>query len=377
MNHCIPTVTNKPVRTALYQAALGTLASGLLVVSSAALSGTYIDSETRNTGTVKAVHAGEKKLVGWSVAFDNDILVPSSRDQDYTYGMSATLAGTAARDSIVSLHQPLSRLNHWFNGDLKYSKQARHSIEAGLYGFTPEDISRKDRNHDDRPFASLLYLSSSKQQPGITENTSWRSTLTVGVLGLDVVGDLQNEVHRATNSDIAQGWDNQISDGGELTARYSIARQRRWDIGNPNVEIKTTVQGSAGYLTEASWGVSMRVGHLTTPWQSFNPELSTYRENATEISGQNSGDGSYFLAGLALKARAYNAFLQGQFRNSDVSYHSDELNHGIVEAWLGYSHSFAGGYRASYILRGHSSEVKSGAGDRNVIWGGLMLSQSF
>ena len=80
---------------------------------------------------------------------------------------------------------------------------------------------------------------------------------------------------------------------------------------------------------------------------------------------------------MAFKARAYNAFLQGQFRDSDVSYDSDEINHGIVEAWAGYTHSFNDGYRLSYTIRGHSSEIKSGAGDRSVLWGGLTLVKNF
>ena len=41
-------------------------------------------------------------------------------------------------------------------------------------------------------------------------------------------------------------------------------------------EVKLTVGGSAGYLTEASAAVSMRWGRIRTPWWSFNPELGDY-----------------------------------------------------------------------------------------------------
>ena len=87
-------------------------------------------------------------------------------------------------------------------------------------------------------FASIIYLSNTQELASRSANTIWRTTLTLGILGLDLVGDIQNEVHRATNSQKANGWHNQISDGGELTARYSVARQTRWRIDNPNLELK-------------------------------------------------------------------------------------------------------------------------------------------
>ena len=329
----------------------------------------------------------------WALALDNDILVPSSRDQDYTYGVSATYTGASTKEAFLSLHGPLQWVDRSLGRFLGRGSKAlsdnsvelslsdfqyeTHSVELGLYGFTPEDILNNNADQNDRPYASLLYVSSSKEIRSYISDVSWRSTLTFGVLGLDLVGDLQNEVHKATGSDRARGWSNQISDGGELTARYSVARQRLWSTGNPNLELKSVAQGSVGYLTEASWGLSLRVGRLATPWQSFNPALTSYRENATDTTALGGHDENYFLLGFALKARAYNVFLQGQFRDSAVTYRSSELRHGIAEAWLGYSYSFKGGYRASYILRGHTSEVESGRGDRNVLWGGLTLSKTF
>jgi hypothetical protein len=85
----------------------------------------------------------------------------------------------------------------------------------------------------------------------------------------------------------------------------------------------------------------------------------------------------YFWTGISLKARAYNAFLQGQFKDSEVTYDSDELNHGIVEAWVGYTVALAEGYSFTYSIRGHTSELKQGVGDRNVLWGGLQITKTF
>lgn len=330
----------------------------------------FINEET-------SFHRREKALSGWAISIDNDILVPSSRDQDYTYGSSVSVAGKSTRDYFLSLDRPLSWLNQSIGISAKNRTPTSHGYEVGLYGFTPEDTSGTTNPNDDRPYASIVYWSSSQELATTSPNSIWRSTLTVGILGLDIVGDLQNEVHRITDSDRANGWDRQISDGGELTARYSIAKQTRWDLNNPNIELKTSTQASLGYLTEVSWGASLRMGKIASRWQSYNPELTAYGEQSNQSVDDQLVVERYFLLGAAIKARSYNAFLQGQFRDNDFDYSADELNHAIFEAWAGYTHSFRQGYRVSYLLRAHSSEVKHGRGDRNVIWGGLTLSKAY
>lgn len=40
-----------------------------------------------------------------------------------------------------------------------------------------------------------------------------------------------------------------------------------------------------------------------------------------------------------MKARAYNAFLQGQFRDSDHELSANDLNVLLAEVWAGYTHT--------------------------------------
>ena len=312
-----------------------------------------------------------------SFAFDNDILVPGSRDQDYTYGLNLTFAGKGVEDHWASLHEPLDWLDRKIGLDRRAGNSTQSGkIEYGMFGFTPENIMLAEPQQDDRPYAGLVYVASTREHYQPMSDVSWQSTLTLGVLGLDIVGELQKGVHSFTGSDQPRGWDNQISEGGELTARYSVARQRLLFRSGSGLEIKTTTLGSVGYLTEASWSLSLRAGKIHTPWVSFNPELTSYGENSIP-GGQSQVSEHYFWTGFSLKARAYNAFMQGQFKDSEVTYHSDELNHGIVEAWVGYTIALNDGYSFTYSIRGHTSELKQGAGDRNVIWGGLLVTKSF
>lgn len=318
-----------------------------------------------------------KPTSSWAFAFDNDVLVPGHRDQDYTYGLNFTQTGASARTASLALNKPLVAIDGWIGFEhASLSTQETFSREIGAFGFTPEDITVSGANINDRPYASLVYLSSSREQVDLVDNVAWKSTLTVGVLGLGLVGELQNIAHQGTNGKTAQGWDNQISEGGELTGRYVIARQKYFDSFSENIEVKSTVQASVGYLTEASWSLSMRTGRIHSPWSSFNPELASYGEKSSYSSNAKSVNERYFWAGVAVKARAYNAFLQGQFRESAVTYKHHQLNPLLVEAWAGYTFAFKQGYRVSYVLRGHSSEIEEGAGDRNLLWGGIIIARS-
>lgn len=318
----------------------------------------------------------QKSKSSWAFAFDNDILVPGSRDQDYTYGMNITYTGKQADQHWASLHQHLDWINQKLDIDGFVTPGISASrIEYGLFGFTPEDISIASANQDDRPYASLVYVSSTRETYHPFQDVSWQSTLTIGVMGLDIVGDIQNEVHSVLDGDQVEGWDNQISDGGEPTARYSLSRQSLLHKSGSGTEIKNTLQGSVGYITEASWSLSLRTGKILSPWVSFNPELTSYAENSIPNAISRVSE-HYFWTGVSVKYRVYNAFLEGQFKDSVVTYDDNDINRGIVEAWLGYTIALPNGYSFTYSVRGHTSEINRGIGDRNVIWGGVLISKT-
>lgn len=348
--------------------------AGFAVAIAISANAALAEAPLPNTKTTYIDHT--VKTSSWGLAFDNDILVPGKRDQDYTYGANVHVAGAKATEHWLSLHRPLNTLNKALNIKRPNVTTTVHKIEYGLFGFTPEDINQAQPTKDDRPYASLIYVSSSTETYDYARDVSWNSSLTIGLLGLNLVGKLQEHVHEATDGDKPQGWSHQISDGGEPTLRYTLARQSLLYQDTQGFEIKHSTQASLGYITEASWSISARYGDIHTSWASFNPELVNYGEQSAQTTKTKLSE-HYFWAGLALKARAYNAFLQGQFRDSDVEYSHDEIHHGILEAWLGYTVAFENGIRLTYTLRGHTSELKDGIGDRHVVWGGINVAKTF
>ena len=91
-------------------------------------------------------------------------LVAGSRDQDYTYGHNIAFTGKQADQKWTSMHDSLdwpnqqTGLSGLLDSGIRTSK-----IEYGLFGFTPEDISLSEANPGDRPCASLIYVSSSRE----------------------------------------------------------------------------------------------------------------------------------------------------------------------------------------------------------------------
>lgn len=336
----------------------------VLVVSVAAMAPWVFAEEGRIWQGEPAAKIGER----WAFAYENDFLVPGTRDQDYTYGLSLSLA----KNELVAAqsHSPLIMIDRLLGSK---GKAYCGGIEFGLYGFTPEDIESDVLNIRDRPFASLVYISTSIEHHNAEQTEVRRSQITYGILGLGWVGQLQEATHALLDGDKPKGWDQQVAEGGEFTLRYNWSRQRLLNAGNSRTEWRLTQQVSLGYITETSLGVSFRSGQLNSVWHNFSPELASYAEASANT--QRSREEWFFWGGAAVKARAYNAFLQGQFRHSAHTFDGGDLNHWIGEAWFGITRAWNNGIYASYGVRGHTSEVKSGVANRNVIWGGLLLGK--
>lgn len=328
---------------------------------------------TLNAGASEADSASGARL-----HIDNDLFAGRDRDRDYTGGFAVTISGDAAREGLLSMESMDGVLAAIDRRD--GASEIHHARQFGLMVFTPGDIESRAPVTNDRPYASLLFASNGRVYVE-DARTAWSSSLTVGVLGLSLASDVHNAVHDLMGSERPQGYDHQISAGGEPTARYSLARHHLW-IADPSgaLDVKTTVQGSVGFLTETSAAVSMRVGRFNSAWWSFAPELSDYiaapvptdpaaaRHGPTEL---------YLFAGARVKARAYNAFLQGQLRDSAVEYSYGEIEPVVAQAWIGVVTQVLDQTQLSYTLNFQSAELRDGEGARSSLWGAVQVAHVF
>jgi hypothetical protein len=310
---------------------------------------------------------------------DNDLFAGREGDRDYTGGFAVTLTGESAARGLLTLDPALQRIDRAIE-PLGAAASVHYARQAGLMVFTPGDILTAEPVAGDRPYASLLYATNARMYVADNGRDAWSSSVTVGVLGLPLASELHDLVHDAVGSESPQGYKHQISEGGELTGRYTLARHHLW-IADPSgsLDVKTTVQGSIGFLTEASAAVSMRVGRFNSAWWSFAPELTDYVAAPVPTDSRAaSGDGElYLFIGARVKARAYNAFLQGQFRENNVEHSHGDIEPIVAQGWVGFVTQVFEQTQLSYTLNYQTAELREGDGAQSSLWAGVQLAHAF
>ena len=358
---------------------------GLLLSSLSVSARAEVDQEATLEQLVRhAASPPATEASSWSLVLDNDLFSPEGTDRDYTGGFAVALHGAQAARYWWSLDRILRLIDApLFAGSAQWrSVSPVHGLQAGFMIFTPQNLASSAVIAGDRPYASLLFLSNARDYVEADERRSRYSGLTVGILGLHATTEVQAAVHRVMGDVQPHGSGNQISEGGELTARFltggSQLRAQRL-LGSKSAELKTTWEMSAGYLTEASYAVTARLGLIDSPWWTFNPERFDYISQPAPVAEPRAGSRGelYFWAGAKVRLRAYNAFLQGQFRDSAYTLGAGDINHVIGEAWLGVTSRLSNATQISYVVRYQTAEVRTAAGHRSPVWGGLTISHFF
>ncbi len=336
--------------------------------------------------TVAEAQVVEKPETGWTFYLDNDALISGSPDRDYTGGFAVTLSGSQATRYLPFLHSmressdQLSGFAHYTDSGQGFSL---HSFEFGLMLFTPTDQTTSMPILDDHPYASILFAAQSQQSINPAEHIAYQSTLTLGILGLHIGSAIQTSIHRFIDVDKPRGWHNQISDGGELTAKYTTSLQKTLFMQhNPyraQQEFKVNAEANVGFSTDINVGINWRIGRLNTPWWSFNPHQADYinlGSPVTAMAGQEKHRELFFWFGANVKYRFYNSILQGQFRDSKVTFGHDQLNHVIGEIWGGVTYEFADNFRGSLFYRARTAEIDTDKAHAPR-WAGIILSRAY
>lgn len=330
----------------------------------------------------------EPEFGGWQLYIDNDLFVGSGRDRDYTGGLAWSANGRATTDYWFSLDDWLGRVDRLIGFDRLRTADGteaplttRHGVELGVLLFTPSDITRSEALPDDHPYANVLFLTNSRQTVSADGGHIDQSALTLGLLGSPLGAWAQTVIHTAVGGSDPQGWNHQISAGGEPTLRYALGRQtllRSTRHDGRGFDLSWGVKGGIGYATDMTGLVRFRWGRFNSPWWLFAPHQSDYiclgitepRQLVTR-----GGEELFLWGGVSTRLRLYNAILQGQFRDSDVTIPADELNHLIGEAWLGITAKRADGWVFSFVLRGRTNEIR-GADQPSPVWGSIVIAHS-
>lgn len=324
--------------------------------------------------------------VGGGIVLDEHIFTHGARDQDYNGGGELTFSGQRGGPIARALDAALGFIDGKTCPHDRFAApgwQRGRAFAAGLLIFTPRDLASHEVIYDDRPYASLFFISSGRRYVSPATEVVYNSSLTFGMLGLEAAHSVQHALHSITGSVQPQGWSHQISDGGEPTLRYQAARQALladFGHGTWRGDSKWTAAGSVGTVTEASLAFNARWGRIESPWWAFTPEQTMYVQETQPVApplGLDSPSEIFVFAGARAKLRVYNAFLQGQFRHSDLTYSLSDVNKTLAEVWVGVEWRTSSGWAVQYLARWESPELRWGPGSRSFTWGSIEISKSF
>ncbi len=327
--------------------------------------------------TDRSMDAGNT-ATDWRIQIDNDALATGGRDRNYTGGFQFSQSGEGVAERALSLDGWLGRIDDLVDLDVPSAATLSHSMQAGILIFTPEEVSTTEPIYNDHPYSNLIFLSNSRQWLSVESRSVTRSSLMIGVLGTNAAKALQQGLHSMIDVEEANGWENQISDGGEPTFRYSLSRSSiltsRHTTGFFSYDVSTTLEGNIGYMTGVNAGVAMRFGKINPMGRYSLPEPSDhFTFSYAPLTTEGKPSEFFMMAGANVRLRAYNVLLQGQFRESEVAISGSELNPLIGEAWLGAG-AASNGWLASYVLRARTKEFDTQQG--NHVWGTLTVSKS-
>ena len=348
------------------------------------------------------VSGDAKAFSGFALAVEQDRLFnPWNEDRNYTMGVGFGFAGELGYDKDpvftpwrLTALLPLIRegLDRSLLGIGCIYKRMRagtgmseYSWTFGTTAFTPDDLANPDPILDDRPYASLMFLSTRRVRVDARDE-AWAlsSDFTLGVLGLGVAEAVQTWIHEGNTSDVPMGWKNQISEGGELTGMYGLKYQRRprsvndWFSSDDFLQLEWTWHGlgQLGYYVAAEAGFSVRAGRFQSEfWQWASNPLNSQNEALRALKQ----DCEYF-AFAALRGRGvhHNSLLEGQFRESVVTVDAEPW---IAEGEAGLSGScLIKGRRIGLTwvtIAGRTPEFKAAGDRRNHWWGSVFATVRF
>lgn len=320
-----------------------------------------------------ALQAADK---GIGIYTDQDLFLPVvNEDRDYTMGLAVEFFDQ--QPSSLFFDNLLRYLENTFRLNRQHIDVAR-SYLLGSVNYTPQDLSQSAPIPGDRPYASLVFLANKRAI--VHKDSAVAAEIQIGLLGTYLARAVQTALHRhwrdATGDSTPvdpKGWRNQISAGGEPTARLRIAGSHLLPGNSRWFDLAVDAEANIGYQTNAAIGFSARAGWLKSNFASipFNPI-----NRGNYVPDPHAGE-FYLWGAYRARAIAYDALLQGQFRDSALTYGFSDLNHLVHEAGVGVTVTPWKQLQLTLAANMKTAELKSALANRTHWWGGTYLTVAF
>jgi lipid A 3-O-deacylase len=238
-----------------------------------------------------------------SLVFENDLF--ASRDQHYTNGIR--LAWLSAEDEVPGFLRRAAGVLPMF----RRGEGALVEYAVGQSMYTPGDLTRRDPDPADRPYAGWLYGSVGLAlEHGRTLD---RLELALGVVGPAALAEeTQRLVHHLVGDEPARGWGSQLGNEPGVVLTY----ERAWraalsaTVGPLEADLTPHAGGAVGNVfTYANAGATLRLGP-DLPLDYGPPRIEPSLPGSGNFEPRK-GLGWYLFAGVDGRAVARNIFLDG------------------------------------------------------------------
>ena len=174
--------------------------------------------------------------------------------------------------------------------------------------------------------------------------------VVLGFLGSGVPAALQTWIHENNSSVVPQGWDNEISAGGEPTILLRAQYERRltacWSggCGHPELygrrffEATMFGEGMVGYYGNVAGGLRARIGWFQSEFWDFDgAPLGSVAQAAgvPEKEGFRNRFEIFAFGGVQGRLVAWNALLQGQFKSNPYEIAASDVKRALGEFQVG------------------------------------------
>lgn len=302
-----------------------------------------------------------------SLSYENDLIGDGS-DGNYTNGVR--LSYFDVETDMPPIINQLAEAIPTF--DINATTSTFYSLGQNLY--TPDDITVRAIQNNDRPYAAWLYGSIGLAT--VTKNHIDELEFTAGIIGPQALGEqTQKFVHKhITDSDIPKGWDNQLRfEPGIITSW-----RRRWPVwfiqplGDFRLRVEPDINLSLGNVyTYAGTGATVTFGPYDSRIQDTPPRVRPSMPGTGFFDTPDKKLSWSVFAGLDGRAMGRNIFLDGNsFRDS----HSVDKKILVGDANIGFTLGFDD-YRLSYTLNYRTKEFDKQ--EDASVFGSLTLTTRF
>jgi hypothetical protein len=302
-----------------------------------------------------------------SFSFENDV-IGGGTDENYTSGVRLTYFDVET--PMPPFIDEVAKAVPTF--DLNETTSTFFTIGQSI--FTPENISIRQNQDDDRPWAAWLY--GSLGMTTVTDNHLDELEFTAGVVGPAALGEqTQKLIHRhITDSDIPKGWKNQL----DFEPGVILSWRRRWpvwfkeNIGDFRLRVEPDVNVSLGNIyTYAGTGATVTFGPYETRLQDTPPRVQPAMAGTGFFDTPDNSLSWYLFAGVQGRTIARNIFLDGNiFKDS----HDVNKKPFVADANVGFALTFDD-YRLSYTLNYRTKEFDGQNNDS--VFGSVTLTTRF